>query len=140
MLLLSAYAGFSQESMRLGLSQDSSIWATLVAGGKYPNLVYSANGEVLSHHEIVARLKLYNEPADELQRYRDARAGMAVWLGVMLGSGIAAAAERGQGNPGAQYTFGGILIGAVIGVFVAGAQSNRHFAKAIKAYNKRFLP
>jgi hypothetical protein len=136
--LLASCVGFSQDSLRSGLSQDSSIRATLVQGGRYPNLVYSANGQVLDRQEIIARLRLYDEAADELQSSRDARAGMVVWLGVMLGSGIAAAAERGQGNPGAQYTFAGIAVGAIIGAFVAGAQSNRHFEKAIQAYNKRF--
>ena len=76
-LLLASCGGFSQDSLRLGLSQDSLIRATLVQGIKYPNLVYSANGQVLDRKEIVARLRLYDEPADELQKSRDARAGMA---------------------------------------------------------------
>jgi hypothetical protein len=130
----------SHDTLRSGISHDSSIQATLVQGHKYPSLVYSANGQILSHREILARLQLYPGPADELQKYRNGRTGLLVCLGVMLGSGIAAAAEKDQRNSGAQYTFGGIAVAAAIGAFVSAAQSSLHFGRAIRVYNKRFVP
>ena len=130
----------SRDSLQAGLSQDSAIRSTLVQGVKYPILVYSANGQVLNTREIIALLKLYDEPAEELQKYRNGHTGLIVWLGVMLGSGITAAAEGQQGNKGAQYTFATIAVGAIIGAFVSGIQGSMHFDKAIKVYNKRFLP
>jgi hypothetical protein len=140
LLWLTACSAFSQDSTQSKLSQDSSIKATLVQGYKYPSLVYSANGQVLERREIMTRLRLYEEPAEELQRSQNARTGMVAWLGVMLGSGIAAASQRDQGNTGAQYTFASIAVGAAVAALLAGARSNRHFGKAIAVYNKRFLP
>ena len=139
-LLVTTSCAHSQDTPQSDISRDSSIRKTLVQGIKYPQLIYTANGEVIGHSEIVARLQRYAEPADELQKYRNGRTGLIVWLGVMLGSGIAAAAERGQGNSGARYTFGGIAVGAVIAAFVSGEQSSLHFDRAIRIYNKRFVP
>jgi hypothetical protein len=136
---LASCCAFSQDSLRTGLSPDSSIRATLVQGYKYPRLAYSANNEVLGRREILARLRLYQEPAGELGRFRNARTAMFVCLGVMLASGIGAGAERDQGNPGAQYTLASIAVGAAVGAFIAGAQSERHLDRAIKLFNKRFL-
>jgi hypothetical protein len=133
-------SGLSQDILRPGLSQDSTIRATLVQGIKYPRLVYSANGEVIGRRGIVARLELYTEPAGELQKYRDANAGFCVFLGVMLGSGIAAAAEGGQNNSGARYTFGGIAVAGLVGALVAAGQARLHLDRAVRIYNKRFIP
>jgi hypothetical protein len=148
-LLLAASCAYSQDTLRSGLrhdtlrsglSQDSSIRATLIQGIKYPRLVYSANGEVIGRRGIVARLELYSEPAGELQKYRSANTSFCVFLGAMLGAGIAAAAEGGQNNSGARYTFGGIAVAGLIGALVAAAQASLHLDRAVRIYNKRFIP
>lgn len=138
-LLLTTSCAFAQDSLRSGLSQDSSIRATLIKGIKYPSLVYSSNGEVIGRRGIVARLELYTEPADELRKYRNARTGTVVWLGVMLGSGITAAVEGSKNNSGARYTLGGIAVAALIGAFVSAGQASLHLDRAIHLYNKRFV-
>jgi hypothetical protein len=143
LLLLAAFwlasgSAFSQDSLHTGLSPDSSIRATLVQGYRYPRLVYSANGKVLDRREILARLRLYEAPAGELERFKNARTTMLVCLGAMLASGIGAGVERNQDNPGAQYTMAGIAVGAAVGALIAGAESARHLDRAIKRYNKRF--
>lgn len=130
----------SRDTLQSGISQDSSIHATILHGYKYSSIAYSANGQVLSNREIITRLNLYPEPADELEKYHNGRTGFVVLLGVFLGAGITAAAERDQGNSGAQYSFAGISAAALIAAFVSGAQSSRHFDKAIRIYNRRFVP
>lgn len=138
--LLTASCAHAQDTPPSGISQDSAIHATLVQGHKYPTLVYSANGQILSNREIIARLQLYPEPADELQKYHNGRTGSVVWLGVFVGAAITAGVEKGQGNSGAQYSFGSIALAAVFAVFVSAAQAGMHFDRAIKVYNKRFVP
>jgi len=130
----------SRDTLQSGISHDSSIYATVIRGYKYSSIAYSANGQVLSNREIIARLQLYPEPAGELEKYRNGRTGFVVWLGVFLGAGITAAAERDQGNSGAQYTFGGIAVAALVMAFVSGGQASAHFDRAIREYNKRFVP
>lgn len=136
--LLAAACAFSQDSIQSNLSQDSSIRPTLIEGNKYPRLIYSANGQILSNQDITARLRLYPASTAELERSRDARTGVVIWLVVMGGSGTAASILRAQGNSGAQYSFAGIAVGALVAAFLSSARSNRHFNQAIKAYNKRF--
>jgi hypothetical protein len=140
LLLLISCCARSQDSLQSRISHDSAIRATLVQGIKYPNLVYTANGQVLSNREIIARLQLYPEPADELQKYRSGRTGLVVWLGVFLASGITAAVEKGQGNSGAQYSLAGISVAALFAAFVSGGQASAHRDRAIRVYNKRFVP
>ena len=139
-LLLTGISTYSQDTLPSGISRDSSIRTTLVRGYKYPQLVYSANGEVLNRREIISRLALYPEPTDELQKYRDAQGGMIAWGGVMLVSVFGAAAEKAHNNSGAAVTFAGVFLSAMIGEFITGAQAQRHLKQAIRIYNKRFVP
>jgi hypothetical protein len=130
----------AQDTLPGGLSQDSSIHASRVQGSKYPRLVYSANGEVLDHHDIMSRLRLYDEPSGALRKYRTAKAVTFVWMGVAVGSVITAAVEGGQRNRGSAYTFGGIAFVALIGEFTSRINEGRHLRKAMAIYNKRFVP
>ena len=139
-LLLTSLCARSQDTLQTRISQDSSIRATLVAGYKYPSLVYTSNGEVLSHREVVGRLSLYAEPAEELQKYRDARTGRFVWAGVSLLAVVGAAVEKSQNNSGAAYTFGGIFLTAMIAEAITAIGAERHLKQAIHIYNKRFQP
>jgi hypothetical protein len=138
--LLMALCTRAQDTLPTGLSADSSIHLTVVRGARYPSFVYSANGEVVNHRDIMNRLKLYDEPAGELQKYRTAKAVTFVWIGAAVGSVITAAVEGSQRNRGAAYTFGGIAFVALIGEFTSRINEARHFRRAIAIYNKRFLP
>lgn len=138
-LLFITSCAHSQDSLQSALGRDSSIRETLVQGPKYPCLVYSANGEVVGRREIVSRLELYSEPAEELQRFRNSRGGVFAWAGVSLASAIGAAVAKSQNSNGVAYTCAGLFLGALIAEFTAAAQAERHLKKAIHIYNKRFV-
>lgn len=138
--LLSALCGRTQDTLQTGIGRDSSIRTTLVQGYKYPRLIYTANGEEIGRREIINRLSLYPETADQLQQYHDAKTGTYIWLGVMLAGVAGAGIEKGQNDQGGAAAFAGVVLTAVIGEFIAGASAQRHLRQAVRIYNKRFVP
>jgi hypothetical protein len=138
--LLTALCVHSQDRLPDGFSHDSSIHEMRVYGRGYPRLVFSTNDSVIHHREIVTRLRLYSETAGELRRYRNARAGVFLWTGAALGSLTMVIIEGNQHNHGAEWSFGGAALIALIGRVTSQMRVAEHLRQAIHIYNRRFLP
>jgi len=138
--LLFSLCASAQDTLPSGLSTDSSIHLTIVRAARVPSFTYSANGDVIHHREIMTRLKLYEEPAAELRKYRSAQAVTFVWIGAAVGSVITAAVAGSQHNRGVAYSFGGVALVSLIGEFTSRINEARHFRRAIAIYNRRFIP
>lgn len=138
--LLTFLCVHAQDRLPEGLSHDSSIHAIRVFGEPSFRMVYSANDSIIHHREIMTRLRLYDATAGELRRYRNARVGFFLWTGAVLGSLTMVIVEGNQHNHGAEWSFGGGALIALIGRFTSQMRVAEHRRKAILIYNRRFQP
>lgn len=126
------------------LHKDSTIKHTIIRNGKYASVVYTMNDEVLSNKELKAILKTYPASADEIKKiHRQNLVGTLMassFLAFLIVGSIEV--DHQKKVPGSNFEKAplpfSISLASLVGATALWA-SNKHFNKAIKAYNNRVI-
>ena len=142
-LSFGSFAGHAQVPT-LAARADSAIHLNVVPRGRYSSAFYTVNQEPLTTATVTSLLRRYPPAAEELRKYQaQRRLALLGLLPVFVAATVVGGlqADQQKNAPGSNFSKApaafSVSLAALFGSLYVGA-ANKHFEKAIEAYNQRF--